>query len=245
MRDLRSARGEGCLYADSLVGMNDIRRVFDAAPPECHVKSWIAGEEAPEFDAVHDFDAVALSVPADFLIEVSRDFGAVEVVGVPQALLADRGVEAQFEHVAVFVGVVAAGRVPDVGVPKEYGACFTHGLHLSDDVLVSFEFTFVYVSVLAAGYKESAAAFERGVFWEEAGLDVEVQVANVVFGILMQVGTFAGVCRCEVRCMVVVAWVWTYQAVDDGFDFGQAEDFANCFFGPKFAKGYAHCRAAF
>ena len=235
----------GILCANFLFGVDDVGGVFDAAPPECEVEGGISGEEAPVFDAVHDFDAVALAVPGHFLVEVLCYFGAVEVVGVPQALLADRGIEAEFEHVAVSVGKVAAGRVPGVGVPEEYGSGFAYGLYLANDILVAFDIGFVHATEVAAGYKERAAAFEWCVFWEEGGLDVEVLGANVVFGILMQVGTFACLCGGEMGSVMIVARVWPHKAVDDGFDFGQAEDFANGFVWPDFAKGCAHGCAAF
>ena len=89
--------------------MNDVGCVFDAGPPQgAGVKVVVAREKTPEFDAVHDFDAVALAMPVDFLREKTRNLGIFDVVGVPQSGLAHGGVEAQFEHVAVLVCGVAA-----------------------------------------------------------------------------------------------------------------------------------------
>ena len=97
------------LSTNSLVGMDDVRGVFNAAPPKRKVKSRIAREETPEFDSVHNFNAMTLSVPGNAYVEVLLDFRAINVISVPEALLFDCGIEAQFEHVSVFVSEVAAG----------------------------------------------------------------------------------------------------------------------------------------
>ena len=165
--------------------MNDVGGVFDACPPQICVKVVVAREETPEFDAVHDFDAVALPVPVNFLAENTGNFGIIDVIGVPQTCLAHGGVEAQFEHVTILICGIAARRVPDVCVPEEYGACFAYRLHLTDNVLIAHDVGFVYATKVTARHKEGAATFDRGVGGEEAGLNVKVMFTNIVFGILV------------------------------------------------------------
>ena len=111
--------------------------VFKARKPVGNVESFIACEEAPEADAVDDFDAGFVSVPPVVGVEPFGDFRVVQVVGVPELALTNGGVEAELEHIAHVFGVVGLGTVPDAVVNDKEGACIADDGNLTHKILVA------------------------------------------------------------------------------------------------------------
>ena len=183
-------------------------------------------------------------MPGNFLIEFLYNLRTVEIIHIPQTLLPNRGIEAQLKHIPIPIRKIAARRMPYIRMPEKHRARFANRLHLSYDILIALDLGFVNPPKLRAGHKKRTPALERCIFWKKGNLNIEMQIANIVFGILMQIGTFARICRREMRRVMIVSRIGTHQTVNNRRHFGQAKNLANGFIGPGLAKRRTHRSAA-
>src|SRR4051794_38278199 len=119
------------------------RVVLDPRQPKVDIVARVAGQLAPEAEAVRDLEANLVPVPPVIAAQDLADARVVKVGGVPDAALGGARIEAHLEHRARAVGPVGLAAVPDAVVADQQRAGRAGHRFLPDEVLVARDREFV------------------------------------------------------------------------------------------------------
>ena len=225
----------GMAGMDHEVGLRD-RAPEPALEHVADVEVLVAGEEAPELDAVDDFQSGLVAVPLVVGAEDAGYLWIAQVFRIPQPQLSRRGVESELEHVAALVGAVGLGAVPDAVMGDHDRPRLTDHGKLTPEILVAADVGLADAAKMATRKNHRATHLPGRLVGEVEELDVEV-LADVDDGVgvpdlpLLLVGLY------NVYGVVVVDRIRTDEAVHYCSDKGKPEHLADRTVCPQCVKG--------